>query len=407
MYNTKSKFHKGSSVLVSALVTAAASTLIGYGLTKMISTGIDAIKNQEVKMQGQQYAASRINVLRSVRFDSLSPMAKRQINDTDYYEEVVESDITADRKNYAVNIYKGSDSVKPVAVMNLSRTATGALLDNQGADSYDSLGAGGNADSSALNTSALKNYTNDKFSADSESFATDRAMDVKSFVSYVDGLLSKYRFRNNAVTVGPNGAGSRRNPIYVTAAERECTAGSVTYAMSGNSQGYLATVTPAGNGLYYVDYTEKDVPDAGEVKPPIKPPEPPVSPSKPPVNLPDAETSLFYKKTIYDFSETINIKVPDGCKVLHIQASSWADAPEDEGSSAYVYVENSSNSKPWVDLSGDSENNNILVGVTPGKVYDLLINMDANNTGYERAKVELSISYSKSINEKIPDIIDY
>lgn len=282
MYNTKSKFHKGSSVLVSALVTAATSTLIGYGLTKMISTGIDAIRNQEVKMQGQQYAASRINVLRSVRFDSLSPMAKRQINDTDYYEEVVESDSTADRKNYAVNIYKGSDSVKPVAVMNLSRTATGALLDNQGADSYDSLGVGGNADSSALNTSALKNYTNDKFSADSESFATDRAMDVKSFVSYVDGLLSKYRFRNNAVTVGPNGAGSRRNPIYVTAAERECTAGSVTYAMSGNSQGYLATVTPAGNGLYYVDYTEKDVPDAGEVKPPVKPPEPPVSPSKPP-----------------------------------------------------------------------------------------------------------------------------
>lgn len=286
MYNTKSKFHKGSSVLVSALVTAAASTLIGYGLTKMISTGIDAIKNQEVKMQGQQYAASRINVLRSVRFDSLSSMAKRQINDTDYYEEVVESDSTADRKNYAVNIYKGSDSVKPVAVMNLSRTATGALLDNQGADSYDSLGVGGNADSSALNTSALKNYTNDKFSADSESFATDRAMDVKSFVSYVDGLLSKYRFRNNAVTVGPNGAGSRRNPIYVTAAERECTAGSVTYAMSGNSQGYLATVTPAGNGLYYVDYTEKDVPDAGEVKPPVvpepEPPKPPVSPSKPP-----------------------------------------------------------------------------------------------------------------------------
>ena len=260
MYNMKSKFHKGSSVLVSALVTAAASTLIGYGLTKMISTGIDAIKNQEVKMQGQQYAASRVNVLRSVRFDSLSPMLKRQINDTDYYEEVVEDGSTADRKNYAVNIFKG-DSPNPVAIMNLSRTATGALLDNQGADSYDSLGAGGNADSSALNTSALKNYTNDKFSADADSFETDRAMDVKSFVSYVDGLLSKYRFRNNAVTVGANGAGSRKNPIYVTAAERECTAGSVTYAMSGNSQGYLATVTPAGNGLYYVDYIEKDVPD--------------------------------------------------------------------------------------------------------------------------------------------------
>lgn len=415
MFNTKSKFHKGSSVLVSALVTAAASTLIGYGLTKMISTGIDAIKNQEVKMQGQQYAASRINVLRSVRFDSLSPMAKRQINDTDYYEEVVESDSTADRKNYAVNIYKGSDSVKPVAVMNLSRTATGALLDNQGADSYDSLGAGGNADSSALNTSALKNYTNDKFSADSESFATDRAMDVKSFVSYVDGLLSKYRFRNNAVTVGPNGAGSRRNPIYVTAAERECTAGSVTYAMSGNSQGYLATVTPAGNGLYYVDYTEKDTPDTGEVKPPVKPPEPPVSPSKPPVNLPDTNTSLFSQSVDSgdSFYKVVDIKVPDGCKILCLSSEFWTSGGEFNGS---VSVNNVNNSKSWfyyVDNTGGSYlPETCYIGVTPGKVYSLRIGLFCNDVGsvddtYDRSSASLTISYSKSINEKVPDIIDY
>lgn len=415
MFNTKSKFHKGSSVLVSALVTAAASTLIGYGLTKMISTGIDAIKNQEVKMQGQQYAASRINVLRSVRFDSLSPMAKRQINDTDYYEEVVESDSTADRKNYAVNIYKGSDSVKPVAVMNLSRTATGALLDNQGADSYDSLGAGGNADSSALNTAALKNYTNDKFSADSESFATDRAMDVKSFVSYVDGLLSKYRFRNNAVTVGPNGAGSRRNPIYVTAAERECTAGSVTYAMSGNSQGYLATVTPAGNGLYYVDYIEKDVPDAGEVKPPVKPPEPPVSPSKPPVNLPDTNTSLFSQSVDSgdSFYKVVDIKVPDGCKILCLSSEFWTSGGEFNGS---VSVNNVNNSKSWfyyVDNTGGSYlPETCYIGVTPGKVYSLRIGLFCNDVGsvddtYDRSSASLTISYSKSINEKVPDIIDY
>lgn len=415
MFNTKSKTYKGSSVLVSALVTAAASTLIGYGLTKMISTGIDAIKNQEVKMQGQQYAASRINVLRSVRFDSLSPMAKRQINDTDYYEEVVESDSTADRKNYAVNIYKGSDSVKPVAVMNLSRTATGALLDNQGADSYDSLGAGGNADSSALNTSALKNYTNDKFSADSESFATDRAMDVKSFVSYVDGLLSKYRFRNNAVTVGPNGAGSRRNPIYVTAAERECTAGSVTYAMSGNSQGYLATVTPAGNGLYYVDYTEKDTPDTGEVKPPVKPPEPPVSPSKPPVNLPDTNTSLFSQSVDSgdSFYKVVDIKVPDGCKILCLSSEFWTSGGEFNGS---VSVNNVNNSKSWfyyVDNTGGSYlPETCYIGVTPGKVYSLRIGLFCNDVGsvddtYDRSSASLTISYSKSINEKVPDIIDY
>ena len=353
MFNTKSKFHKGSSVLVSALVTAAASTLIGYGLTKMISTGIDAIRNQEVKMQGQQYAASRINVLRSVRFDSLSPMAKRQINDTDYYEEVVESDSTADRKNYAVNIYKGSDSVKPVAVMNLSRTATGALLDNQGADSYDSLGAGGNADSSALNTSALKNYTNDKFSADSESFATDRAMDVKSFVSYVDGMLSKYRFRSNAVTVGQNGAGTRQNPIYVSASDFECVPGSVTYAMTGNSHGYLATLTPAGNGLYYVDYTEKDVPDETtgggtgggstggntEVKPPV---------------VSKVERGKLLAKITSP--ESITFTVPEGCDCVSLNSfwSSYSSFDVEDDSSFAIQVMTISK-----------------INVQPGKTYQI------------------------------------
>lgn len=429
MFNTKSKFHKGSSVLVSALVTAAASTLIGYGLTKMISTGIDAIKNQEVKMQGQQYAASRINVLRSVRFDSLSPMAKRQINDTDYYEEVVESDSTADRKNYAVNIYKGSDSVKPVAVMNLSRTATGALLDNQGADSYDSLGAGGNADSSALNTSALKNYTNDKFSADSESFATDRAMDVKSFVSYVDGLLSKYRFRNNAVTVGPNGAGSRRNPIYVTAAERECTAGSVTYAMSGNSQGYLATVTPAGNGLYYVDYAEKDVPDetTGGATGGTTGGGTNINGSE---NLPQ-ETQWIFDKLIYwdmpnykDFKETIQIKIPDGVKVLCLEGDTCVDMYYHDGKAESINIV-MNGSKEWLNLRsyyesycGDifadiSQDYKIVyIGVIPGKTYYLNINLKTrlnNDTTYNVgvSNSSLRIGYSKSINEKVPDIIDY
>lgn len=385
MFNTKSKFHKGSSVLVSALVTAAASTLIGYGLTKMISTGIDAIKTQEVKMQGQQYAASRINVLRSVRFDSLSSMAKRQINDTDYYEEVVESDSTADRKNYAVNIYKGSDSVKPVAVMNLSRTATGALLDNQGADSYDSLGAGGNADSSALNTAALKNYTNDKFSADSESFATDRAMDVKSFVSYVDGLLSKYRFRSNAVTVGPNGVGTRQNPIYVSASDFECVPGSVTYAMSGNSHGYLATVTPAGNGLYYVDYTEKDVPDAGEVKPPVVPePEPP----KPPV----APDKFYYKTKFHE--DCFWYDDQSGSNSDFVWTAFWMgyDGIIDDLGFGYFYecVSNPYNSETT------NYHNVVLLNKKPSSGY---INFTFNGVTYEKVKIVTLEEYNSNYTD--------
>lgn len=264
MYNTKSKFHKGSSVLVSTLITAAASAMIGYGITKMIAMGIDSINNQQIKMQAQQYAASRINVLRSVRYDNLAGMTKRQIGTTDYYEEVTktgDSDgSTGDA--YQVAIYKGADSNNPVTTMNFYRSNPGILLDNQ----VES--ASGNADSSALIQSALKDYTNSQFGEGSESESSSKAMGIKSFTSYVDGLLSKYRI--NAVAAWNidssdtfNQNGSNCKPIYIDKGSRYNYAaqGSVTYSMSGNSEGYLATVTPAGNGLYYVDYIEKDTPD--------------------------------------------------------------------------------------------------------------------------------------------------
>lgn len=261
MYNTKSKFHKGSSVLVSTLITAAASAMIGYGITKMIATGINSINNQQVKMQAQQYAASRINVLRSIRYDNLTGMTKRQIGTTDYYEEVTK---TGDSDGsigdaYQVAIYKGADSNNPVTTMNFYRSNPGILLDNQ----VES--GSGNADSSALIQSALKDYTNSQFGEGSESESSNKAMGIKSFTSYVDGLLSKYRI--NAVAAWNiegsntfNQNGSDRRPIYIDKGSKYNYAaqGSVTYSMSGNSEGYLATVTPSANGLFYIDYTEKD-----------------------------------------------------------------------------------------------------------------------------------------------------
>lgn len=261
MYNTKSKFHKGSSVLVSTLITAAASAMIGYGITKMITTGIDSINNQQIKMQAQQYAASRINVLRSVRYDNLAGMTKRQIGTTDYYEEVTKtSDSNGSTGDaYQVAIYKGADSSNPVTTMNFYRSNPGILLDNQ----VES--GSGNADSSALIQSTLKDYTNSQFGEGSESESSSKAMGIKSFTSYVDGLLSKYRINAMAAwnidssdTFNQNG--SNRKPIYIDKGSRYNYAaqGSVTYSMSGNSEGYLATVTEGANGLFYIDYTEKD-----------------------------------------------------------------------------------------------------------------------------------------------------
>lgn len=407
MYNTKSKFHKGSSVLVSTLITAAASAMIGYGITKMIATGIDSINNQQVKMQAQQYAASRINVLRSVRYDNLAGMTKRQIGTTDYYEEVTK---TSDSDGsigdaYQVAIYKGADSNNPITTMNFYRSNPGILLDNQ----VES--GSGNADSSALIQSALKDYTNSQFGEGAESESSSKAMGIKSFTSYVDGLLSKYRI--NAVAAWNiegsntfNQNGSDRRPIYIDKGSRYNYAaqGSVTYSMSGNSKGYLATVTKDSNGLYYVDYIEKDTPDestgggtgGGSTSGP--------SSSE---NLPDAETSLFYKSVDSgrSFSKVVDIKIPEGCKVLSISSDYWTGGETFDGG---AFVKNVNSSKVWI----NSSSANVLIGVTSGKVYSLQIGLSSNDVGsgddtYDRSSASLGISYSKSINEKTPDITDY
>lgn len=443
MYNTKSKFHKGSSVLVSTLITAAASAMIGYRITKMIATSIDSINNQQVKMQAQQYAASRINVLRSVRYDNLTGMTKRQIGTTDYYEEVTktgDSDgSTGDA--YQVAIYKGADSSNPVTTMNFYRSNPGILLDNQVESNS------GNADSSALIQSALKDYTNSQFGEDSESESSSKAMGIKSFTSYVDGLLSKYRI--NAVAAWNidsndtfNQNGSNRKPIYIDKGSKYNYAaqGSVTYSMSGNSEGYLATVTEGSNGLFYIDYTEKDEGTTTD---------PGTSTTKPGGNvsgsndIPEAETILkewkgnnsglyidnlgFYGYRTNNYAtDTYNITIPKGVTIIKLYGESQGWFSQFSGPAIYSYLSNVENDStapfdeksklcyPYPrsgDVWGDYGSQITLKGtdtkyikVTPEKHYTWRYYVGIEATDPD-ATTFIKATYSKSINEHTPDII--
>ena len=442
MYNTKSKFHKGSSVLVSTLITAAASAMIGYGITKMIATGIDSINNQQVKMQAQQYAASRINVLRSVRYDNLAGMTKRQIGTTDYYEEVTktgDSDgSTGDA--YQVAIYKGADSSNPVTTMNFYRSNPGILLDNQ----VES--ASGNADSSALIQSALKDYTNSQFGEGSESESSSKAMGIKSFTSYVDGLLSKYRI--NAVAAWNidsnntfNQNGSDRKPIYIDKGSRYNYAaqGSVTYSMSGNSEGYLATVTKGSNGLFYIDYTEKDEnteTGSGTTKPGGS-----VGGND---TIPEAETILkewkgnrsglyidnlgFYGLRKQNYAtDTYNITIPKGVTIIKLYGESQGWFSQFIGPQIYSYLSNVKNDEndpfdkksklcnPYPvsgDVFGDfyaqitvKKTDTKYIKVTPEKKYKWRYFVGIENSDNPEATTFIKATYSKSINTHTPDIV--
>ena len=123
------------------------------------------------------------------------------------------------------------------------------------------------------------------------------------------------------------------------------------------------------------------------------------------VIVPTEETFLINKNieandTLY---EEVSITIPDGVTVLYI--SSHAESSEGYDDYVTVEIKNLSNQKEWRYRSeGFNFYDTWYVGVTPNKTYKLSLYVDAEynlNGGY------LKISYSQSINQKIPNVTDY
>lgn len=126
------------------------------------------------------------------------------------------------------------------------------------------------------------------------------------------------------------------------------------------------------------------------------------------VIVPTEETFLINKNIEANdiLYEEVSITIPAGVTVLYI--SSHAESSEgSEGYNDYVTAEikNLSNQKEWCYIS-ESFNfyDQWYVGVTPNKTYKLSLYVGAE---YNLSEGYLKISYSQSINQKIPDVTDY
>lgn len=123
------------------------------------------------------------------------------------------------------------------------------------------------------------------------------------------------------------------------------------------------------------------------------------------VIVPTKETFLINKNIEANeiLYEKVSITIPDGVTVLYI--SSHAESSEGYDDYVTVEIKNLSNQKVWRYMSsGFSFYDQWYVGVTPNKTYKLLLDVDAEyslDVGY------LKISYSQSINQKIPNVTDY
>lgn len=123
------------------------------------------------------------------------------------------------------------------------------------------------------------------------------------------------------------------------------------------------------------------------------------------VIVPTEETFLINKNIEANdiLYEKVSITIPDGVTVLYISSHAESSVGYDD----YVTVEikNLSNQKEW---RYRSERFNFYdqwyVGVTPNKTYKLSLYVGAE---YKLGGGYLKISYSQSINQKIPNVTDY
>lgn len=101
--------------------------------------------------------------------------------------------------------------------------------------------------------------------------------------------------------------------------------------------------------------------------------------------------------------EEVSITIPDEVTVLCI--SSHAESSEGYDDYVTLEIKNLSNQKEWHYKSeGFNFYDQWYVGVTPNKTYRLSLYVGAEHNldgGY------LRISYSQSINQKLPDITDF
>lgn len=123
------------------------------------------------------------------------------------------------------------------------------------------------------------------------------------------------------------------------------------------------------------------------------------------VIVPTEETFLINKNIEANdiLYEEVSITIPDGVTVLYISSH----AQSSEGYDDYVTVEikNLSNQKEWRYRSeGFNFYDQWYVGVTPNKTYELSLYVGAE---YNLDGGYLKISYSQSINQKIPNVTDY
>lgn len=400
----KLKKRKGDAALF-AIVALAVSGVIALGLAKVQHYGFHTLDTSEEFLKAEQFALEASEEIRNTSFDAVTAIPKTQISSgsrdksgkatsSGYYKEVQISrdDIFKDCK---VSIYKGDDN-NPVLSVNVTKVNPRSLVwggfTNNTEDSEDGTTAVTNETWSALTT---QNFVNGKLINDYRMTDGKGTFTAKASIDYINDKLKNYIEDSKCLKrPAKSGVGTNRQPIFVNN-NKLATVCAVNYTLNENTAApNIGILRKDSSGNITLDYWDHDsylngtntpgtTPDSsgGNAGTPIE------------GTLPEEETVLGTTEGSYT--------VPAGVKILKISCEIEAvgDPGHGEfgssgGSGAFLYVNDkvidSINDNGSFIMSFDG-----YIKVTPGEVIRIRAVHHFNR---------LSISYSKSINEKSPSV---
>lgn len=130
--------NKGSSVIISAIVLAGVVCMVGFFIALEVSLSSASYNHDNDSFQAQQYAMTRSEVVAGLPYLDINNIDKHQIDDTDYYEEMIlERNLDNTQKTVTVNVYKGN-AVNPLATLKLVRNRKDTRLDDFSEEVADS-----------------------------------------------------------------------------------------------------------------------------------------------------------------------------------------------------------------------------------------------------------------------------
>lgn len=403
----KFKKRKGDAALF-AIVALAVSGVIALGLAKVQHYGFHTLDTSEEFLKAEQFALEASEEIRNTSFDAVTAIPKTQISSgsqdksgkatsSGYYKEV---QISRDGifKDCKVNIYKG-DNNNPVLSVNVTKVNPKSLVwgdfTNNTEDSEDGTTAVTNKTWSALTT---QNFVNGKLINDYRMTDGKGTFTAKASIDYINDKLKNYIEDSKCLKrPAKSGVGTNRQPIFVNN-DKLATVCAVNYTLNENTAApNIGILRKDSSGHITLDYWDHDSYLNGTNTPGTTTPDSGSSGGNAgtPIEgtLPEEETVLGTTEGSYTVPAGVKI-LKISCKIEAVGDPGHGEFGSSGGSGAFLYV----NDKV---IDSIDDNGSFIMSfdgyikVTPGEVIRIRAVHHFNR---------LSISYSKSINEKSPSV---